>query len=495
MAPSTTYADNPRGRAVQHNLRVSVLALPVELLLICWLQLSFEDRWRVAQVCSYWRHTIIGLPMLWNSIDITSDSDNNVFDRIFPVLLARSGNLPLDVKLAVDGGGGLWTACDYLEPHAERLRTLTIRSRLGFHRSKRIGVLFDYSLPNLASLCLTRTHDISREYDLLAFATLINNAPLLRHLELGAMRLPAADNGASFPHITTLTARGNSVNADRISAIFPALEQLNLIDYENALPRLAGLLALREVSVSFPGSGSWPYRVSNALMQAGLPFVIPGRTLRLCASEGIDHAGTVHHLTSTYPPVSLTVQQNGDFTVCLRGDRGRTGSVIVPGSGMAIAPSFLWGWGFCASLEYLSLPLYHEQPADVLPGDPSWLIAKDAALDSLQTLCIRAGRAAGCCLLSAASKLLAPSLRRVEVLRDPSYAGVIADVSTGELCSFVEHRIDMRTAQRVLLEVFIDAQNGVTLDAVPGVAAEAFRDVAGRLLYSGGLSSRAHHVD
>ncbi|EJD49266.1 hypothetical protein AURDEDRAFT_161764 [Auricularia subglabra TFB-10046 SS5] len=483
-------------QAGQQNNRVPALALPPELLIMCCLHLSLLGRYHISQVCSFWRRTVLGFHRLWNMIDKMPDG---LFSNVFETVLSRSGDLPLDISVVVCNSRMLWALSDGLKDHAARVRSLHIAAdRVWYPRYSRPGPLFPFDMPNLSALHLARTHTLGRsierpsmEYALPAFASLLQNAPTLRHFVATEMMLPVTDDNPTFPRITTVTVNRHLISERRFSSVFPALEQLNLVDVlgHSVPPYIADHKTLREVSIAF--KRYWPDTATHILREYGYPFIVPGMTLRLCAGGARGPMSFAFIATWSTPAVSLTVRRNGDFMVRLHNGIDYANINVVE-SPMGAAHYFLHVEGTCAKLEYLSLPLYHDlitvNTFSNPPTEERMLISSDLALDRLKTLRIHVGQAGTRCLFEATGRLLSPVLSRVEVTRDPAHAGAVDNVRARELRSFVRHNIDIPDTRRHELELFVDTRGGVSLDVTNDDAAEAFRGCVGRLLFSGASS-------
>ena len=60
-----------------------------------------EPPWTLAQVCGRWRRLAIAAHELWSSIELNTQSMNASYFNMLTTWFNRSGNHPLDIKLAM----------------------------------------------------------------------------------------------------------------------------------------------------------------------------------------------------------------------------------------------------------------------------------------------------------------------------------------------------------------------------------------------------------
>ncbi|KAL1701621.1 hypothetical protein EV121DRAFT_211747 [Schizophyllum commune] len=150
----------------------------------------------LCHVCSKWRTIAMGMPMLWNSIDLAYIED--IADPFLSLQLQLSGSLPLHLKTEYKEQSNLQLLNDLPDTLTTRVESIRIEGDGGLLSSLRT-----HEFPALLAADITMLH--GKSWDSLSF---LARAPALRELDL-TVSYPCTDadinNGLVFPIITPLS--------------------------------------------------------------------------------------------------------------------------------------------------------------------------------------------------------------------------------------------------------------------------------------------------
>ncbi|KZV89815.1 hypothetical protein EXIGLDRAFT_721050 [Exidia glandulosa HHB12029] len=134
---------------------------------------SVDQKFRLSQVCTYWREVALDAPLLWSSLTLADSLDAN---RL-PILLARSRNLPLDIILPQNN------SIRFNKPAVDLLTGRVRMRRLHIHHGTECCFLprlleKGFTFPLLEELVIIRTSEVGPQIFLFV------SAPQLRRLHL-----------------------------------------------------------------------------------------------------------------------------------------------------------------------------------------------------------------------------------------------------------------------------------------------------------------------
>ncbi|KAG6860809.1 hypothetical protein C0995_007389 [Termitomyces sp. Mi166 len=273
--PKTVFASLMGTFEHEQHLRVISARLPDELLakiFICNLSPSEYDqvRWmRVAGVCTMWRRIVLACPYLWNR------AWNNNIDWLNRVILPRSGQLPLHIRLTRQPSP---EGLDIILGEIHRIQKLKFFVKDDLHEELKESLLTVLAkpAPMLESFGI-KTHSAF----VLPDSLFHNRLPELRRLHLSRVTMPAG------------------------SPLTSGLTKFTLSDASGPLSQLISLLATAPHLVDL--------HLTYACSKVDTTTIIPVHLPRLqylkifddtptCAAilSGIDHPPTTHFKIHTF---------------------------------------------------------------------------------------------------------------------------------------------------------------------------------------------------
>ncbi|EJD34980.1 hypothetical protein AURDEDRAFT_175975 [Auricularia subglabra TFB-10046 SS5] len=429
--------------------------LPMEIQELCFDTLPVSQKCQLSLICSHWMSTSRSLAALWNRLDLTNCRSN--FD--LGPLLARSGQLPLDLGLKASTNKTLLWFDRFLKANAHRLRSLALTMAPTGDKS---DAIFRYPVPLLETLSLTYDGwhpgwDIDSP-DLL----FDGHAPRLHSLRLDAIPFPAAC--PAFANVTSAILGRVLIGLSNVFYVMPSLQHLTIDlprhSQQSILPSVPPSSGLRSIALSFDPCNGHYFTVAQ-LNDLGYLDVASCAVSTYFDIRPLKEWVTRFSQQHCAAPPTLTIGHAGGLALHVTPDNQRTLKVCVPTPKISEVQDLFTGSAALRRIERLELPRVLSTKAGLVNH------SFRPCLPSLRMLAVRcddrvprSGALLDITFLR--TPLVVPALARLELLADAQADGPLQPIDAATLAAFVEDELELD--DRGNLEVFVDTPRGVLLD-------------------------------
>ncbi|EJD49265.1 hypothetical protein AURDEDRAFT_161763 [Auricularia subglabra TFB-10046 SS5] len=225
--------------------------LPIELWGACFQGLLQLERCDLSRVCSFWRTRVRNLPELWTTLNIRR------FNSSCDELIQRSGELLLDLTVALRTASELKHLDSTLKAHANRLSALRLDVfNADYSMTLAARAAFRYPAPKLSSVSFVAGDGEGAAFRL-SKTFLLEDAPNLVTAHFDGIPPPA--QCAAFRNVTALRLQRNTGDLSCLFNVFPALRELDVSNPHRraVLPAIPAQSSLTSVTLKVSGPSRW----------------------------------------------------------------------------------------------------------------------------------------------------------------------------------------------------------------------------------------------